>query len=103
MTCLFWVFQVWNSLFSNFEILIFFSFTPNSLDPKWGQKIFALIVLKQKSVGSFSNDEFISWCKTRLPKYSVPKAVDIIEKMPRNQLGKVNKKELIKKYEAKKA
>jgi len=29
----------------------------------------------------------------------VPKEVKIIDKMPRNQLGKVNKKELIKKYE----
>ena len=68
-------------------------------DAKWGQKIFALIVLKSNSVGSFSTDEFIKWCKTRLPKYSVPKVVKIIDKMPRNQLGKVNKKELVKKYE----
>lgn len=68
-------------------------------DPKWGQKIFALIVLKQKSADSFSSDEFIKWCKTCLPKYSVPKIVKIIDKMPRNQLGKVNKKELVKKYE----
>ena len=68
-------------------------------DAKWGQKIFALLVLKPKSVDSFQNDEFINWCKTRLPKYSVPKLIKIIDKLPRNQLGKVNKKELVKKYE----
>ena len=67
-------------------------------DPKWGQKIFALIVLKQNS-GKFSESEFINWCKSCLPKYSVPKLVKIIDIMPRNQLGKVNKKELVKKYE----
>ena len=69
-------------------------------DPLWGQKIFALIVLKEDQKGNFNERSFIDWCKTRLPKYSVPKIVKIIEKMPRNQLGKVNKKELIKKYEA---
>ncbi len=68
-------------------------------DPVWGQRIFALIVLKQNSTNKFDFDEFKKWCKSRLPKYSVPKVVKIIDKMPRNQLGKVNKKELIKVYE----
>ena len=69
-------------------------------DATWGQKIFSLIVLKQEAESKFDQAEFIKWCKSRLPKYSVPKIVKIIDKMPRNQLGKVNKKELIKKYEA---
>jgi malonyl-CoA/methylmalonyl-CoA synthetase len=69
-------------------------------DPIWGQRIFALIVLKDNlGPQSFKLEEFKEWCKTRLPNYSVPKLVKIIEKMPRNQLGKVNKKELIKIYE----
>ena len=69
-------------------------------DQKWGQKIFALIVLKNSvNADSFKFDDFKIWCKSRLPKYSVPKLVKIIDKMPRNQLGKVNKKELIKIYE----
>jgi len=69
-------------------------------DLKWGQKIFALIVLKkQNNEVEFCENEFIKWCKTRLPNYSVPKIITIIDLMPRNLLGKVNKKELIKKYE----
>ncbi|CAF0935488.1 unnamed protein product [Brachionus calyciflorus] len=68
-------------------------------DPVWGQKIFALIVLKDVLKNKFNLDEFKAWCKRRLPKQSVPKLVKIIQKMPRNQLGKVNKKELIKIYE----
>lgn len=68
-------------------------------DPVWGQKVFALVVLKQALQSQFCADEFKKWCKQRLPKQSVPKMVKVIEKMPRNQLGKVNKKELIKIYE----
>ena len=68
-------------------------------DPVWGQKIFALLVLKPASSGTFNAAEFTEWCKKRLPKYSVPRLLKVIDKMPRNLLGKVNKKELIKKYE----
>ena len=68
-------------------------------DPVWGQKIFSLLVLKPNTADKFNQEEYIKWCKTRLPKQSVPKLLKIIDKMPRNQLGKVNKKELIKIYE----
>ena len=70
-------------------------------DPIWGQRVFALIVLKDNlGPQSFKLDEFKEWCKQKLPKYSIPSLAKIIEKMPRNQLGKVVKKELIKKYES---
>ena len=71
-------------------------------DSVWGQRVFALIVLKNSindDKQKFDLVEFKKWCKTRLPKYSVPTLVKIIDKMPRNQLGKVIKKELIKIYE----
>jgi malonyl-CoA/methylmalonyl-CoA synthetase len=68
-------------------------------DATWGQKIFALLVLKENT-NKFDQEEFIKWCKERLPNHSVPRLVKIIDKMPRNLLGKVNKKELVKKYEA---
>lgn len=68
-------------------------------DPVWGQRIFALIVLKSNRNKVFNLEEFKNWCKTKLPKHSVPTLVKVIDKMTRNQLGKVNKKELIKIYE----
>jgi malonyl-CoA/methylmalonyl-CoA synthetase len=68
-------------------------------DPVWGQKIFALMVLKANNASKFNEAEFTNWCKANLPKHSVPRLIKIIEKMPRNLLGKVNKKELIKVYE----
>ena len=68
-------------------------------DLVWGQRIFSLLVLKQDAQDKFDQAEYVKWCKQRLPKQSVPTLIKIIDKMPRNQLGKVNKKELIKTYE----
>ena len=66
-------------------------------DPVWGQRIFSLLVLKKDA--QFDQNDYVKWCKSKLPKQSVPTLIKIIDKMPRNQLGKVNKKELIKTYE----
>ena len=68
-------------------------------DPVWGQRIFSLLVLKAETADKFDQSEYVKWCKSRLPKQSVPTLIKVIDKMPRNQLGKVNKKELIKTYE----
>lgn len=70
-------------------------------DVEWGQRVFALIVLKQTEHKQviFDENEFKKWCKSRLPKYSVPRLVRLVDKIPKNQLGKVNKKELIQFYE----
>ena len=68
-------------------------------DPIWGQRVFALLVLKTHHASRFNLNEFKAWCRASLPKYQVPSVIKVIEHMPRNQLGKVNKKELIQKYE----
>ena len=68
-------------------------------DSMWGQRVFSLLVLKQNSETKFVEKEFTNWCKLHLPKQSVPTLIKIIDKMPRNQLGKVNKRELINKFE----
>ena len=67
-------------------------------DSKWGQIIFALIQVKDKI---FNETEFKYWCRQNLPNYCFPSRVCIIDKIPRNQLGKLNKKELIQIYETK--
>lgn len=66
-------------------------------DHVWGQRIMAVIVLKANVI--FNQEEFVKWCKARLPKYSVPTIIKVVDKINKNQLGKVNKKELIKLYE----
>lgn len=67
-------------------------------DPIWGQRVFALISLKNKTK-NFDDNDFLNWCKFRMPRYCVPRLVKIVDKIPKNQLGKVNKKELIQFYE----
>ncbi|CAF0870935.1 unnamed protein product [Brachionus calyciflorus] len=68
-------------------------------DAIWGQRVFALIVLKAKNEDKFNRDVFLNWCKLRMPKYCVPSLIKIVQHIPKNQLGKVNKKELIQFYE----
>jgi malonyl-CoA/methylmalonyl-CoA synthetase len=36
------------------------------------------------------------WCKERMANYWMPSQLKVLEEMPRNALGKVNKKELLK-------
>jgi malonyl-CoA/methylmalonyl-CoA synthetase len=69
-------------------------------DKTWGQRVFSLIVLKGDVSKQFDQKEFLNWCRSRLPKYSVPSLLRIIDQMPRNHMGKVNKKELIKQFES---
>lgn len=68
-------------------------------DSVWGQRVFALMVIKANAV--YDESVFMDWCKARLPKYSVPRLIELVDAIPKNQLGKVNKKELIRFYENK--
>lgn len=36
------------------------------------------------------------WAKDKLPSYSIPVALKTVPQIPRNLMGKVNKKELLK-------
>jgi malonyl-CoA/methylmalonyl-CoA synthetase len=67
-------------------------------DQVWGQRVFALIVLKGDD-DVLNEEEFKKWCGERLPKYSIPTVIKTISKMPRNMMGKVNKKDLIGKID----
>jgi HIP---CoA ligase len=37
-------------------------------------------------------DELVAWCKDRLAGYKVPRTVELVEALPRNATGKVDKK-----------
>ena len=61
-------------------------------DPEWGEKVVACILIR-KDV-PFETDAVKSWLKQRLAVYKIPKHFIIRDKLPRNVLGKVTKKEL---------
>jgi malonyl-CoA/methylmalonyl-CoA synthetase len=65
-------------------------------DPEFGQRVAALIALRAGA--SLSSEQLQQWCKTTMPAYRMPRTVQFIEAIPRNAMGKVNKKELVKLF-----
>ncbi|CAF0818190.1 unnamed protein product [Rotaria sordida] len=64
-------------------------------DPTVGQKIVAVIVPKSLSnITDLTIDTIRQYSKQYLPNYSLPDSITILDHIPRNALGKVNKKEL---------
>ncbi|HYZ92286.1 MAG TPA: AMP-binding protein [Actinomycetota bacterium] len=59
-------------------------------DPKWGERIVAVVVRS----GDVTEDELISWAKENIEYAAVPKEIRFMESLPRNDIGKVDKKKL---------
>jgi len=54
-----------------------------------------MIVWKDKEL---TLEELRTLAKKRLPAYACPSVIQTIKELPKNQLGKVNKKELVKLF-----
>ncbi|MCP4665017.1 MAG: AMP-binding protein, partial [Deltaproteobacteria bacterium] len=65
-------------------------------DPKWGEAIKAVVVLKQ---GCRATDaEIIRYCKERIAGYKAPKSVDFVSELPKTGSGKIFKKGIKEGY-----
>ena len=66
-------------------------------DPEWGQRIVAFV--ETKSDRAVSDDEMTheldSLCRQRLAAFKVPKRYELVDRLPRNALGKVVKGRLL--------
>ncbi|MGQ0632394.1 MAG: fatty acyl-CoA synthetase [Sporichthyaceae bacterium] len=62
-------------------------------DEKWIEAITAVLVLKP-GAGPVTEAELIAYVKERLAKYKVPKAVHLVDDLPRNASGKLLKRVL---------
>jgi malonyl-CoA/methylmalonyl-CoA synthetase len=51
---------------------------------------------QQQQLAGPSDEELRSFCQARLPLYQVPQAIIRVPAIPRNAMGKVNKKQLIR-------
>ena len=58
-------------------------------DETWGESVTAFIGLKPGMTLKF--DELKSWCDGKMSSYKIPKAIKIIDALPRNAMGKVTK------------
>ncbi|UJR35522.1 hypothetical protein I4U23_028276 [Adineta vaga] len=66
-------------------------------DPTLGQKIVAIIVPKSlNNIKDLTIDTLRQYSKQSLPSYSLPDSITILDHIPRNAMGKVNKKELVR-------
>lgn len=69
-------------------------------DSTWGQRIGALIVLDKQSPNVVEQKtlkkQLKLWAETVLPSYSIPTVIKIVDEVPRNVMGKVDKKSLLK-------
>jgi acyl-CoA synthetase (AMP-forming)/AMP-acid ligase II len=65
-------------------------------DPEWGQQPRAIVVLKKDQQAT--PEEIIEFCRTRLAGFKRPRSVIFVDSLPRNQMGKVVKKELRERY-----
>ncbi len=58
-------------------------------DREWGEKVSAAVVLKPGQ--ELELQTLREWAKTRLAPYKVPRALRVVEELPRNAMGKVVK------------
>ena len=64
--------------------------------PDFGEGVTAVVVAQ--SGAALSESEILSAMQSRLARYKCPKRVLVIEELPRNTMGKVQKNELRKRY-----
>lgn len=62
----------------------------------WGETVCAVVLLKEGY--DCSAEEIISFCKEITSNYMIPKEVHFLDKFPLTPIGKIDKKELKKRY-----
>jgi len=65
-------------------------------DPKWGEAIKAVISLKEGEI--VTDTELIAFCRDHLASYKKPKSVEFVDELPKNNYGKILKRELRARY-----
>ncbi len=61
---------------------------------KWGERPLACVVLKPEYKGRVSEEEIISFCKGKMPKWQLPDAVVFMDEIPLTSTGKKDKRKL---------
>jgi acyl-CoA synthetase (AMP-forming)/AMP-acid ligase II len=65
-------------------------------DPKWGEAVTAVVApVPGREV---SEEELIDFCRERIASYKKPKRVEFVDELPKNNYGKILKRELRDRY-----
>lgn len=67
-------------------------------DPKWIEAVTAIVVVKAGK--SLDVESILAFCEEKLAKFKVPKRIEFIDALPKNPSGKVLKRDLRLRYEA---
>jgi long-chain acyl-CoA synthetase len=62
-------------------------------DPKVGERIKAIVVLKEDARG-VGGTELIQWCRERLAPYKVPAYIEFRDMLPKSKVGKLLRREI---------
>jgi fatty-acyl-CoA synthase len=61
-------------------------------DEKWGESGKAFVVVKKEM--KLSEQEILNHCTGRIAKYKIPKYVQFLDELPKNDAGKIDRKKL---------
>ncbi|XP_072236825.1 malonate--CoA ligase ACSF3, mitochondrial [Leuresthes tenuis] len=65
-------------------------------DATWGQKVTAVVQLRKGQ--SMTLPKLKTWAREHMAPYTIPTGLVLVDEMPRNQMGKVNKKDLLRHF-----
>jgi acyl-CoA synthetase (AMP-forming)/AMP-acid ligase II len=65
-------------------------------DDHWGESVKAFVVPKPGAAPA--PEELIDWCRDRLADYKRPRSVDLVERLPRDEAGKLLKRRIREPY-----
>lgn len=83
--------EITNALLKNPKIRDAFTF--GIKDDKWGSAVVSAVVLNDKS---FSEENLKEFLKPEIASYKIPKRIFFVEEIPKTELGKIRKEELLK-------
>jgi fatty-acyl-CoA synthase/long-chain acyl-CoA synthetase len=61
-------------------------------DDRWGEAVKAVVVRQPGS--AVTGEELVDWCRDRIADYKRPRSVDFVEELPRDQAGKLLKRQI---------
>jgi acyl-CoA synthetase (AMP-forming)/AMP-acid ligase II len=61
-------------------------------DEEWGQRVAAVVATQPGS--QVSEEELVEFCRQRLASFKKPEVVHFVDELPKNQMGKILKKDL---------
>ena len=69
-------------------------------DPDFGEVVIAIVVIEDNcsAHNDFLEKKVISFCKTQLANFKIPKRVEVVQSLPRNAMGKVQKNLLRERF-----